>query len=378
MQIQNTNSNSGFKKPKVNVLTIHFGINHGSVLQCYALCKTLETFGAVVEVIDYVPPRYKMWENVKIKYPNMPSIWKLAYFVASSIIRFPQKVIFRNYLKRHLNLTIRYPTAESLKSNPPKADLYLVGSDQVWNSTYNGSDDKSYMLEFVPEGKQKASYAASIGKNELVEQEGKSLASGIADYVGVSVREVGAQKLLAEYEVSARVDLDPVFLLDVNQWRKLANNHKIQKPYVLVYVIAQNYETMIQQAREIADRLGAQLFVLSVRPIHSIGVDHNYIFSNPSDFLGLFQNACFVISNSFHGTAFSIIFQKQFLTYSAKYNSRIENILAFTELEDRLVKDRFTKNQFEKRIDYADVKARIEEKVEEDKSFLADLVKGIK
>ena len=95
-------------KPKIEILTIHFGINHGSVLQCYALSRVLEALGGEVGVIDYVPARYKMWNNVKIKYPEKSFLWKLAFLFASSVIRLPQKVIFRLYLKSHLNLSHRF------------------------------------------------------------------------------------------------------------------------------------------------------------------------------------------------------------------------------------------------------------------------------
>lgn len=340
-------------KPKVEILTIHFGINHGSVLQCYALSKTLRELGAEVEVIDYVPARYKMWNNVKIKYPEKSLPWKLAFLLASSVIRLPQKAVFRSYLKRHIALSRRFSEPSELAASYPPVDLYLVGSDQVWNSTYNGSEDKSYLLGFAPKGSVKASYAASIGKDELTEEEGLSIAEGVAPFAGVSVRESKAAEQLAAHGVEARVDLDPVFFLDRDRWCELAARKVREESYVLVYVIAQNYESMMRQAREIADMRGARLYVLSVRPIRMPGVDRNFLFANPSDFLALFRDADFVVSNSFHGTAFSIIFRKRFLTYAAKYNARIENILALTGLEQRLVTDRFDKSLINEEMDYS-------------------------
>ena len=343
---------SASQKTSVEILTIHFGINHGSVLQCYALSKTLRELGAEVEVIDYVPARYKMWNNVKIKYPDKSLPWKLAFLFASSIIRLPQKAVFRSYLKKHIILSRRFSEADELTAGCPLADLYLVGSDQVWNSTYNGSKDKSYLLGFVPQGVPRASYAASIGKDELTEEEGSSIAEAIASFVGVSVRESKAAEQLAAHGVEARVDLDPVFFLDREQWCELASRKIGKEPYVLVYVIAQNYESMVRQAREIADMRRARLYVLSVKPIRMPGVDRNFLFANPSDFLALFRDADFVVSNSFHGTAFSIIFRKRFLTYAAKYNARIENILTLTGLEQHLVTGRFDETLISEKIDY--------------------------
>lgn len=345
--------NRASSKPRVEVLTIHFGINHGSVLQCYALSKTLGDLGAEVEVIDYVPARYKMWNNVKIKYPEKSLPWQLAFLLASAVIRLPQKVVFRSYLKRHIALSRRFSKPDELAASCPPADLYLVGSDQVWNSTYNGSEDKSYLLGFAPQGASRASYAASIGKDELTEGEGSSIAEGVASFAGVSVRESKAAGQLAAHGIEARVDLDPVFFLNREQWCELSSRKASTEPYVLVYVIAQNYECMVRQAREIANMRGARLYVLSVRPIRMPGVDRNFLFANPSDFLALFRDADFVVSNSFHGTAFSIIFRKRFLTYAAKYNARIENILALTGLERRLVTDRFDESSIFEEMDYS-------------------------
>lgn len=361
-------------KPKVEILTIHFGINHGSVLQCYALSKTLRELGAEVEVLDYVPARYKMWNNVKIKYPEKSLLWKLAFLLASSVIRLPQKAVFRSYLRGHIALSHRFSEPGELASSCPPADLYLVGSDQVWNSTYNGSEDESYLLGFAPRGSVKASYAASIGKDELTEEEGLSIAEGIAPFAGVSVRESKAAEQLAAYGVDVRVDLDPVFFLDRERWCELATRKVRKEPYVLVYVIAQNYEGMVSQAREIADVLGAKLYVLSVRPIRMSGVDRNFLFANPSDFLALFRDADFVVSNSFHGTAFSIIFRKRFLTYAAKYNARIENILALTGLERRLVTGRFDKASISEEIDCSALANAIARGAADARAYLQGLI----
>lgn len=366
--------NRGLGKPKVEILTIHFGINHGSVLQCYALSKTLRELGAEVEVVDYVPARYKMWNNVKIKYPEKSLPWKLAFLLASSVIRFPQKVVFRGYLKKHLALSRRFSEPRKLADGCPDADLYLVGSDQVWNSSYNGREDKSYLLGFAPQGAARASYAASIGKDELTEEEGSGIARGVQSFSGVSVREERAAEQLANFGVEARVDLDPVFLLDRGQWCELASTRTRREPYVLVYVIAQGYEEMVRQAREIADRLGARLYILSVRPIRIPGVDRNFLFTTPSDFLALFRDAAFVVSNSFHGTAFSIIFRKRFLTYAARYNARIENILSIMGLGRRLVTKRFDDALVSEEIDYVAPAAAIAKGAESARAYLRGLL----
>lgn len=359
---------------KIDILTIHFGINHGSVLQCLALSRTLESLGADVEVIDYVPSRYRMWENVKIKFPTKPMPWKIAFLFASSFIRLPQKFVFYRYLRRVLKLTKRYSTELELIENPPAADLYLVGSDQVWNSTYNGSADGSYLLSFASKGTRCASYAASIGRDDISQVDADRFASILPKFEGVSVREARAIEILQGIDVACRQDLDPVFLFNSEEWSRFASDKGLGERYVLVYVIAQNYGEMVAQAREVADHLGTKLFVLSVRPIRSAGVDRNYIFANPSDFLGLFSRAEFVISNSFHGTAFSIIFHRRFFTYATRYNSRIESILGLTGLESRLVRDRYRVDQLNDEINWTDADQVIAEGKISAKTYLSGLL----
>lgn len=363
-------------RPKVEILTIHFGINHGSVLQCLALSRTLEKLGADVEVIDYVPARYKMWENVKIKYPAKPLPWKLTFFFASSLVRLPQKLVFYRYLRRTLKLTKRYSTEMELLEDPPTADLFLVGSDQVWNSTYNGIADGSYMLPFVPECARRASYAASIGRDDISDADAECFARTLPQFDGVSVREARGTEILRALGIECRQDLDPVFLFGRDRWTELASKKAMGERYVLVYVIAQNYGEMLAQAREIADRLKSKLFVLSVRPIRSSGVDRNFIFADPSDFLGLFSRAEFVVSNSFHGTAFSLIFHRPFLTYATRYNSRIESILELTGLHSRLVRDRFEDQQLDSSIEWSGVDEAIEFGVNDAKAYLSGLLEG--
>lgn len=366
--------NRSLDKPKVDILTIHFGINHGSVLQCYALSKTLRKLGAEVEVIDYVPARYRIWENVKIKHPDRPLPWKLAFLLASSLVRLPQKAVFYRYLRRVIKLTERYSTEEDLAAAPPTADLYLVGSDQVWNSTYNGVADNSYLLTFLPEGARRASYAASIGRDDIPETDVERFVRELPSFEGVSVREARAAEIVRGLGVACRQDLDPVFLLGSDEWVRLASWRGADERYVLVYVIAQNYSEMVAQARKIADRMEARLYVLSVRPIRIAGVDRNFIFANPSDFLGLFSRAAFVVSNSFHGTAFSIIFHRPFLTYATRYNSRIESILELTGLGFRLVREHYDEGQVYADIEWSEADRAISAGAEEARAYLDGLL----
>lgn len=363
--------------PKVEILTIHFGINHGSVLQCFALSETLRQLGAEPEVIDFVPPRYRMWNNVNNRYPDKPLWWKAAFFLASSVIRAPQKAIFRLYLKRMLPLSKKYAELHDLFADPPIGDVYISGSDQVWNANYNRDVHDAYFLPFAPDGAIRCSYAASLGRDDIEPEEGEALKRALAGFKGISVRETRGAELLAPFGIDARVDPDPVFLFKADEWLKLASARGEGKRYVLAYVIAQNYQGMLGQAREIADRLSCELYVLSVWPIRGKGIDRNFIFANPSDFLALIHNAAFVVANSFHGTAFSIIFNRPFLSYATKYNSRIESILGITGLKGRLVTDRFADAQLEEEPDFGPANATIAQQAERARRYLCSMIEGV-
>lgn len=324
----------------VSVLTIHFGVNYGSVLQTYAMGKTLENMGYSYKLIDYVPNRYNSWtlvsKNKKSKYPFFII---LAYFIFNTPKREYQRYIFRNFLKKNVNLSRKYKTGQELKNAKPKADVYLVGSDQVWNYDYNDYGDYTYLFDFLDEEDKRISYAASIGKDELNKDEIVPFQNHLSKFKKILVREDNAVDILNCLDIKADHVLDPSFFLDKEEWYKIIKPvEKCKNKYIAIYVMDNLYSDLINIADSIAKKNNWEIHVVTFKKTKDNRVDKEYIFLRPFEFLDVIKNAEFVVTNSFHGTAFSVNFNKQFIAVGkSNYNSRMKSLLKMFDLEDRFV-----------------------------------------
>ena len=324
---------------KVKIITIHFGTNHGSVLQTYALSGYLKSIGCDAKVIDYVPGRYRIWNILRgrkgSRYP-LPVL--LAYYpvVVLKCIRNRKK--FERFLKKNIDLTERYSKNEELKKSPPEADVYISGSDQVWNNDYNGNSDFSYFLDFAPEQSRRVAYAASFGKEKFDEEYLEKIKPMLQAFGDISVRESDAQKILNELEIPSTHVVDPVFLRTREQWKAFGNPVENSKPYTLIYVMDGLYKELLDYAQKIKEQTGNDIFVVCFKKIKDNRIDKCFHLANPKDFVGLVSNADTVVTNSFHGTAFSVLFQKKFVTIGKeKYNSRMRSLLGKLSLENHFV-----------------------------------------
>lgn len=255
-----------------------------------------------------------------------------------------------------------------MKSNPPLADIYVTGSDQVWNSIYNEGIDKSFYLDFAPPGSKRVAYAASIGMPEIPEGEVEETKRLLHKYSAITVREADASRILAGLGFNdVPVVLDPTLLLDKPAWTDIARRFSPIKtePYILVYSVeekAQN-ELIGRYAGMISRKHGWKIYEISYNSYHRRlkFADRHFLQVTPEIFLQLMLNAEFVIVSSFHGTAFSINFNKQFLTVTPnRFNSRVDNILTLCNLRDRLVTSPSFDIEALQPIDYGEVNKIIE------------------
>ncbi|MBQ8015579.1 MAG: polysaccharide pyruvyl transferase family protein [Clostridia bacterium] len=325
---------------KVKIITIHFGTNHGSVLQAYALSNYLKSVGCDAQIIDYIPDRYKIWNSlVSKKGGHYPLPVLMAYYPVAVLKSARIRKLFENFLNKNLNLTGRYASNDNLKKNPPEADAYISGSDQVWNNDYNGNNDFSYFLDFAPEKSKRIAYAASFGKENITEKDYISNIKPLLEsFDAVSVRETDAQNILNELEIPSTHVVDPVFLLTKEQWKKFGNPVQTDKPYILVYVMDGLYSELLDYAQKLKEKTGNMIYVVSFKKIKDERIDKCFHFASPKDFIGLIENADAVVTNSFHGTAFSVLFQKKFISIGKeKYNSRMISLLEKLSLETHFV-----------------------------------------
>lgn len=319
---------------KVSFITIQVGANFGSVLQCYALYKKLNELSCKAEVINYIPSR--------VTYKRL--------FFRRSIIRlcksffwFPKvfinNKIYTGFLKRHTKVTTKYYSLEELSINPPKADVYLTGSDQVWNSKHNEYFNPIYYFSFIPSNKKKVAFSSSIGREDISEDEKLMVKRYLDEYKYISVREQSAVELLESIGLkNIEHTLDPTFLLDRFDWEKIMSKRLLSSKYLLMYVPYNivDKEKVYKTARIIAQKKNLKVVAFSWDYFKESLADKTIRYASPNDFLSLMHHAEYIITNSFHGAAFSINLNKLFWVYMPSgYGTRIKSILDLCQLGDR-------------------------------------------
>lgn len=249
------------------------------------------------------------------------------------------------FLKKYMPLTHEYVGYKELEADPPKADVYLTGSDQVWNSFYNRGIDKSFYVDYAPEDARRISYAASIGMPEFPADEVDEVKGLLKKYHAITVREIGAKEILAKLGIESQVVLDPTLLLNKAEWTNIAEQYPFEEsePYLLTYSVEYGKEDSYikHYASLIAKKRGLKLYHITYGGVpHDNYYDKVFSYATPDQFLNLMLHASFVVVSSFHGTAFAINFNKPFITVSPKkFNSRVQSLLKITGLEPRVVTD---------------------------------------
>ena len=359
---------------KVGIITLHRVVNYGSVLQTYALQTKIQKLGYKVEIIDYYPDRLHLLGMEK-RIKNKGKLFEKNIFIRNfaRVIIFPSYLIrfkvFKNFLKKYINLTKKvYYSENDLNSASFDYDIYCTGSDQVWNCGWNEKFDYPYYLSFAPDDKKKIAYAASFGKSKLDSNEISETKKYLKRYDSISLREKSGVDIVNGLGVKNSVNVvDPTLLLNGNEWRKISSNKYKNEKYILVYNLNRN-KKIDRYAENLSKKTGLKIKFLSYQ-LHEF-YKHGQIVCNPKveDFLALIDNAEFVITDSFHATAFSINFHTQFvIVYPEKYSTRLQSILEITGLENRVAKDENDLDITNKKINYKEVDTKLDK--ERTKSF---------
>jgi len=368
---------------KIGIVTFHFAENYGAVFQAYGLVTGLRDLGLDVQIINYHPayvegggsfrlPNSKknIRANLVIAYQKMMKL--VSIFRDSKGL----KEKFENFRAQNLYVSDRkYKSLKELKASPPALDVYICGSDQIWNPSEQYGVDPAYFLDFGNEQVKRISYAASFGRDTLDESTHQKIGDLLQVFDAISVREKTGVDLA--HKISGR-DIswmpDPTILL--TDYSPIIKPPADRKPYMFSYVLRSGGGiTEIQS--HIAEALSLDI-VVPHNPMKRWKTIGETIYPGPEEWLGYIKHANFVVTNSFHGTVFSVLFNKPFITIGlagkkSGLNARAIALLKRVGLEHRLLTDLTIENAeklLQEDIDWEDVNNKLAGWREEAHKFL--------
>lgn len=315
---------------KIFIITIHCIHNFGSVFQSYALVEYLRNNGYKAEIIDYRPDYYSKGRNALKSYVS--KLLNLSPYLR-------QHARYNKFIEEEIPKTAKvYRTIADLKEFGRDDAIFIAGGDQIWNSFHPCGRDDAYKLTFV-EAKPKLAFGTSMGRNTFSSEELKALTPKLSDFQTIGLRELSTVEMLQPY-VKAPVShvCDPVLLLEKDAYSRFVGKEPVVKePYLLMY-LADKSDLLEETVSSLAERMGLKV-------VHVCGFrkkcqcDYFLKDTGPEDLLNLIYHSSFVVSASFHATLFSLLFEKQFCTLlpEAGTNTRIEDLLGFFGVSDRII-----------------------------------------
>ncbi len=333
----------------IGILTLQNSNNFGAMYQAYALSKYLKNKGNEVFILDYEMTRDNASIVDYLKHP-FAFIQKLFYkrelvfnklFGGKPVTELATRKakyneIFDEFRNQNLNITAFQFNYPKLKSNLPSADIFICGSDQVWAADFLFTSP-AFLLGFVPENIKRVSYAASFGKNKLEPYLESIFTRNINMFDAVSVRERSGVAIVNSLTEQKAVHvLDPTLLLDKTDYSDIIDYSVVpETPYVLVYKLEKDRhlsDWMDKCINDICDSFGWSVVAVSTNLTHPFDQRWNEITPTPGQLLGLIEKSSLTVTNSFHGTVFSILLQARFLSfardaYKDKQNVRMEEML---------------------------------------------------
>lgn len=342
---------------KIGILTFHRATNYGAVLQTYALQTYLQDF-AEVEVIDYRCDELERHVNKVSFFNRLCHIKSFVYSLLHKRLLADKRRIFRTFVKKYLKVSNKY-NHKTIRLCEPYFDKFIVGSDQVWNPNITGYDD-AFVLGFSKEKKKNNSFSASLGSSNPDWEIMDYLKKNIKNFNNISVREKSSKKVVGELcEKEVYDTVDPVFLLDIKKWNRLEKPiSKKSRKFIVLYMIHVD-QALIDYAKNYASIINADIIYISENLFKVRGVI-NLVNVSPENLLYLFNNAESIVTNSFHGTAFSIIFNKKFhvrLIGNLPINNRIVDLLSLIGVpspnDEVLMVESYSKNELDKKIEFS-------------------------
>lgn len=337
------------------IITFHKELNYGAILQCFALAKVLEIKGET-EILNYDFHKISDYSFMDI----------IRFLTPNSIIK---KIRFHLFLIKQMKLSSNVKTCDDVARVCNHFDNIICGSDQIWAFDITQNSKDIFLANFEVKNTNILSYAASIGKDSISINDRNYLVNSLKKYNMVSVREESAKKILGN-DIQTMVVLDPTLLLSMKDWEELLKLKNNKKKYILVYMLEHDSE-LIKFTKQLSNKLNLKIYCFN--NINRFGKNcSTFPSAGPLEFVNLFKNATYVVTNSYHGLCFSINFEKQFVCFLHNSKStRQENLLDLLKLKKRVYNkeqslDYYCNNQ----IDYKNVNLILNEKRKESLNYL--------
>ena len=348
---------------KVGIITMHRIINYGSALQAYATLKSVSMLGYKAELIDYVFPNKKKNLSLSAKIKNFVFRSVLILFHGN------KKKRFNLFYNKYYNCSQQFQTPAELKNASLSYDILLTGSDQVWNPIHT-EDDLSFLLSFSTDNTAKVSYASSFSKSVLPDEYKVVYAKHLKEYKHISVRENSGinivQELIGKKPFCA---CDPTLLLSKKEWTDLAQQGEqlVKDKYILLYILTYAYNPypeILNIIEYVKKKANLPVVILDGSlSTNRIEGALNIKCAGPLEFLRLIKDAEFVVTTSFHGTAFSLNFEKPFfsvLSNNSKSDTRILDLLTAVGAKERALIYNVPVNDTSLDMDYSIVTLKVE------------------
>lgn len=372
---------------KIGLLTFHRASNYGTALQAIASVEALRDVGADAEIVDYRPDYIEKTMHLK-SLSDVRSFRDLVSYGAELLFRrrtLKNKIVeFASFIEK-LPHSEAFSDKELLPEMCKKYDMIVSGSDQIWNPVIS-TGDMSYFLPFTHP--RKAAFSSSFGTCDLSAELKEEIAGYLEDFGYLTVREMSAKRFIDELIADGhnitepKNILDPTLLYGIDYWKR----HEMEAPmpkegYILVYSLLPT-PLIIHATEKIRRETG--LPVLNLRPSNMDiikGHGANIAACGPAKFISYLANATYVVTNSFHGTAFSLNFEKPFITVTLPekngmdINSRLTDVLALTGMSHRRATtiEEIDKIPFE--VDFTEARKKLASERERSWELLRELVR---
>lgn len=376
----------------IGIITYHHYYNYGTMLQALALQEKVEQLGYQAELIDFKQDNsLSRYEMLKLRIKRMPVYIKERKkyrALADSREKIKEKnELFEQFYKTYLHVgKKKYTTTQQLMENPPVYDGYVVGSDQTWNP-FVANSPEAFFLPFVENKSKKGSYGPSLAVKSLSDEKEKEYRKKLSNFSFLSCREQdGAQLLSRITQKEVKCVLDPTLLLSAKEWGKYCEFEIPKEPYILVYFLGEKSEHR-RAVEKIQKLTNWKIISLPAAYLEMENNDYKKVWGGPKEFLSLIRGAALICTDSFHGTMFSINFQRNFFSFckssdseESSENSRLYSALNIFGLSNRIIHNMDNLTAEDISIDYKNVIPILEEQrrdsIEYFENMLFEMTKG--